>query len=240
MKRWRALGMLCALIFVGCIILLVCIVVSDGGDVAEFKKEAGPDENPIDWKKIQQINPNIYAWIYVPGTDIDYPVVQSDKKEEEDFYLSHNIRKHYEFAGSIYTQKSWNGTDFADPLTVIYGHSMLNGSMFGTLKYFADVQFFKKNNFFYVYLPGKVLTYKIVSYYETDISHLISSFGTNCMSGFETFLKSIAADHGGNCREELAKSLTGENKIVTLSTCSSTETKRRLLHGVLVAKQVTK
>lgn len=233
MKRWRLLGMMCTLLFVGCVILVICIVVSDGGDVAEFKAEVGKGKELIDWKKLKQLNPNIYAWISVPGTNIDYPVVQSDINKDEDFYLNHNIKNQYAFAGSIYTQKGWNGTDFADPVTVLYGHSMVNGSMFGTLKYFEDSSFFMKHKFFYVYMPGITMKYKIVSYYEDDASHLISNFQTEYQYGFESYLKYITADHSGNLRKGLVAGLDTEDRIVTLSTCSSMENRRRLLHGVL-------
>lgn len=75
----------------------------------------------INFKKLIKINSDIYAWIYVPGTRIDYPVAQS--QESDDHYLKYNFKNEPEFAGCIYTEKA-NKKDFSDPNTVFYGHNM--------------------------------------------------------------------------------------------------------------------
>ena len=85
----------------------------------------------INFKKLIKINSDIYAWIYVPGTRIDYPVAQS--QESDDHYLKYNFKNEPEFAGCIYTEKA-NKKDFSDPNTVFYGHNMRNGSMFQNFK----------------------------------------------------------------------------------------------------------
>ena len=72
----------------------------------------------INFKKLIKINSDIYAWIYVPGTRIDYPVAQS--QESDDHYLKYNFKNEPEFAGCIYTEKA-NKKDFSDPNTVFYG-----------------------------------------------------------------------------------------------------------------------
>ena len=102
-------------------------------------------DNPKNFAKLQKQNPDIHAWISIPGTNIDYPILQSGDDTPEDFYLNHGTNKKYLYAGSIYTQRR-NSTDFSDPNTVIYGHNMKNGSMFGTLKKYRDVNYFNKNS----------------------------------------------------------------------------------------------
>ena len=99
----------------------------------------------INFKKLIKINSDIYAWIYVPGTRIDYPVAQS--QESDDHYLKYNFKNEPEFAGCIYTEKA-NKKDFSDPNTVFYGHNMRNGSMFQNLHKFEDEAFI---------LPGDVI-----------------------------------------------------------------------------------
>lgn len=240
MIKWRILGVIFSIVAISSLLLIGSILISDGGDVSQFRKESNNNneavKNPIDWEKLQKKNPNIYAWIEVPGTLIDYPVLQSDSDQEEDFYLRHNIEDKYEFAGSIYTQKK-NKKDFQDPVTVLYGHNMLNGSMFSGIRKFEDKNFFKKHDTFYVYLPDKILTYQIVSYYVTDSSDLLDKYHPEQENGFKKYLQDITTGNTGNVRR--IQKLTTEDHIVTLSTCSSTGSSRRLLQGVRVNEQLT-
>lgn len=87
------------------------------------------------------------AWIYIPNTNVDYPIVQSSVYESDTLYLDHNIDKKPDIAGAIFSERA-NRKDFSDPVTVIYGHNMKNGSMFKTLHSFEDAKFFKKINLF--------------------------------------------------------------------------------------------
>ena len=105
-----------------------------------------PENDSVDFKELMKINPDIYAWIYIPNTNVDYPVAQSGPDNDDSFYLSHNVYKNYQFSGTIYSEKK-NSRDFMDPVTVLYGHNMLNGSMFATLHNFNDKEFFDENSF---------------------------------------------------------------------------------------------
>ena len=94
--------------------------------------------NPINFKAAQADNKDVCGWIQVPGIDvIDYPIMQSDAETDDNFYLDHDSNGNYRDYGSIYIQKL-NHNDFSDPNTLIYGHDMLNGSMFGELRKFRD------------------------------------------------------------------------------------------------------
>ena len=96
-------------------------------------------ENPIDFDALANTNDEIYAWITIPNTNIDYPVLQS--KTSDLFYIDHDVNKNYLFAGSIYSEFS-NLRNFSDRDTVLYGHNMLDGSMFADLHKFEDEDFF--------------------------------------------------------------------------------------------------
>ena len=94
-----------------------------------------PVEIPIDFPSLQAQNPDVYAWIQVPGTEVDYPILQSP--DDNGYYLDHDINKSEAAAGAIFTE-NYNTKTFEDPNTVIYGHDMKNGSMFGTLREFQN------------------------------------------------------------------------------------------------------
>lgn len=236
--KWKMLGGISSLITVLCLVLIGTILVSDGGDVQQYKKNVSKGnrvKSNIDWAKLQKRNPNIYAWVEVPGTQIDYPVLQSASNQEEDFYLRHNIDDRYEFAGSIYSQKE-NSKDFRDPVSVLYGHNMINGSMFGTLKNFENPDFFERHPIFYIYTPGQILTYKILSFQIGSDRHILESFHPDQTEGFQKFIKSITEKD--MVRDGVV--IASTDQIVTLSTCSPAEKKRRLLHGVLVKTEKRK
>ncbi len=94
----------------------------------------------VDWKELKEINPEVVGWIYIDGQNsISYPVCRADNNE---FYLHQTFRKQYLYAGSIF-EDYHNKPDFADPNTIVYGHNMKNGAMFGRLDSFAALNFMK-------------------------------------------------------------------------------------------------
>ena len=84
-----------------------------------------------DFRALKAQNPDIYAWLYIPGTDINYPVCQSTN---DVYYLTHNTQGGLDANGALYTESAYNGKGFTDPVTVIYGHNMRSGKMFGNLE----------------------------------------------------------------------------------------------------------
>ncbi|MBR3290057.1 MAG: class B sortase [Clostridia bacterium] len=195
-------------------------------------------ENPIDFAELKKQNDDIVAWISVPNTNVDYPVAQSAEDEEEDFYLHHNLDKDYEFAGTVYIQKL-NNKDFTDPHTVLYGHAMLNGTMFKTLHYFKEKEFFDENSEFTVYLPEHILTYKIFAAYQYDDRHLLYAFDTKNKDEFAKYLE-IAQHPTASMQNTRALPLSTDSRIVTLSTCLKADAPiRYLVQGVLVKDELT-
>ena len=91
------------------------------------QEEDAEDEIPIDFASLKETNPDIYAWIEIPDTNVNYPIVQS--ADDDSYYLNHTIDGQEGYPGSIYTEKV-NAKDFSDFNTVIYGHDMKDGSMF--------------------------------------------------------------------------------------------------------------
>ncbi len=207
--------------------------VDDGDSSADNEKMA---DNPVDFKSLQDRNSDVYAWIVVPNTKINYPIVQN---EQTDFYLRRSLDKTYLFAGCIYTNDD-NSKDFSDPVTVVYGHNMRDDTMFCMLHRFEDKKFFDKNEYFYIYTPGRKLTYKIVSALKYDNRRITVAYDFSDPEQVESFQFSIL-----NPKFELFNSrnikLDVNSKIVTLSTCVANRPKYRyLVNGVLVKDEPTK
>ncbi len=92
-------------------------------------------ENTIDFSALQEKNADIYAWIQIPGTLVDYPVLQHST--DRLYYLNHTIDGTAGLPGSIYSE-AIHPKDFSAPMTVLYGHNMRNDTMFGSLHDYED------------------------------------------------------------------------------------------------------
>lgn len=195
--------------------------------------------NPIDFKSLQKTNDEVFAWLYVPGTKVDYPLLQSEVRD--DFYLHKDIYGNYSYAGSIYAEYC-NRTEMTDRVTVLYGHNMKNGSMFATLHKFEDSEFFKEHKYFYIYTPERKLTYEIVSAHNYDDRHIMNSFNFSENKVFKDYLKMIQNPRSSvkNVRNKLDHKLTINDKIVTLSTCLNSGQGRFLVQGALIKNELTK
>ena len=111
------------------------------------EKEGLPE---IDFEGLRAMNPDIVAWIYIPDTNVDFPVLMG---AENSSYLYTNYKREYSFAGSIFMDVSCD-PDFTDQETMIYGHNMHNGDMFGRLKKFQDESYLDAHSKVYILLPG--------------------------------------------------------------------------------------
>lgn len=186
---------------------------------------------PIDFAALTLQNPDIYAWITVPGTEIDYPVVQNPL--DDTFYLTHNTAGQESVGGAIYTELC-NSKDFTDPNTVIYGHNMKNGSMFAGLHQYEDKTFFDENREVVIYIPGKKLIYHIFAAYSAGNEHIMQKYDFTDEVIFEGYIEDIfnLRDMKANIDKNIE--ITAEDKILTLSTCvKGQDEKRYLVQAVL-------
>ena len=194
-------------------------------ELLKFRPTDDGEDNPT-LKDLKKLNPDVKAWIQVPKTNIDYPVVQGQDDME---YINKNVYGEFELSGAIFLS-CLNKDDFSDPYNLVYGHNMKNGGMF------ADVADFTNKEYFETHQKGKL--------YLTDATRKIRFFA--CM-------KVTAADakiyHPDGYRKENLKHLldyiqanavqyrdvnvADENSLIALSTCSEAETNGRV---VLIGK----
>ena len=100
-------------------------------------------EKEVDFADLQEnTNGDIYAWIHIPDTKIDYPVLQHPT--DNSYYLNHNLDGSRGYPGCIYTE-DYNKKDFTDPNTVLYGHNMKNGTMFAGLHKYGDSEYLEEH-----------------------------------------------------------------------------------------------
>ncbi len=218
--------------------LVVNPTTTESETQAETTTEEVLPENPINFEELKKLNKDLYAWIRIPGTVIDYPVAQSSNSDDN-YYLHHNYLGNYEFAGTIYSQRH-NTKYFVDRVTVLYGHNMLDGSMFAALHKFTDPEFFEENQYIYIYTEGHILTYQIFAVYDYDDRHILNSFEFSDNEVYEQYLKDCLNPHAANAIVREGVELTTDDRIITLSTCTNYNSNLRfLVQGVLTNDQRT-
>lgn len=189
-----------------------------------------PQKN-LNFNELQKTNPDIYAWIYIPGTSVDYPVLQHPT--DDTFYLEHNIDGSAGLPGCIYSELL-NGKSFDDRNTVLYGHNMRNGSMFATLHRYADKDFFDTNRYIYIYTEKGTYVYEIFAAYTYSDIHLLKGLDITSDEKFADYLESVLAIRGMGNNIDNSLNIDSSDRIVTLSTCTSNDIRRFLVQGVLL------
>ena len=195
-------------------------------------------DNPIDFTSLKKKNSDIYAWIYVPGTKINYAICQNS---ENGYYLTHDVSKKETQVGAIFSENA-NAKDFDDPVTILYGHNGYGDTMFSTLHDYEDATFFKEHPYFYIYMPKHIYTYKIVSSYVSDNHNIMSVYDFTEESQVKAFQKKL--ENPDSITEQVDKSvkLKASDKTVVLSTCNTgvyEATGRYLVSGVRTGDQRT-
>jgi len=186
---------------------------------------------PIDFQQLQQENSDIYAWIRIPDTTVDYPILQSET--DNDYYLFHTPEGKSGYPGSIYTE-NYNSKDFQDFNTVIYGHKMRNHTMFADLEYYEDIDYLKQHNMITIYTPDHIRTYQVFAAVTYDNRHIMYSFDFVNKEQRQAYLDSLKAVRNmATCWDD-SVNVTTEDKIITLSTCNGNDKQRFLVEAVLI------
>lgn len=193
----------------------------------EKKQEEGPEYvSPIDFEELQKLNADIYAWIEIPGTAINYPVVQSPN--DDGYYLNHTIEGQEGYPGAIYTECQ-NAKDFSDYNTVIYGHNMKDGSMFMGLHAYEDPQYLKEYNEVIIYTPNHQYTYRIFAAVIYNNSHILNSYDFENEEQRQLYLDSIYASRTMQSSIDDSVEVDTQSKLLTLSTCIGGQPNQRFL-----------
>ena len=198
---------------------------------ADSAEVAGPNAQlkppiEVDFDKLKSVNEDVVGWIYVDALpDISYPIV---KGKDNQTYLHQTYEKNYNFAGTIFVDYE-NSGDFSDCNTLVYGHNMKNGSMFGHLKKFReDDKLYKQDKYFWILTPERNYRYEIISAYTTGVNSDTYTLFKGPGEEFEKYLETIK---GYSEIKTDDTDLTIKDRIVTLSTCTGNESTRFVVQG---------
>ena len=183
------------------------------------------EEYIIDFSKLKEQNNETVAWIKVNNTNIDYPIVKADNN---DFYLNHSFDKNKNSAGWIFADYR-NKFDNTDKNLVIYGHNMRDDSMFGSLKWVINEDWYNNEDNKYITLitENETQVYEVFSVYQIEKEDYYIQTEFSDDNNFEQFVNTIKK----RSIKEFNTDVSKDDNILTLSTCANNNKYRVVLHA---------
>lgn len=180
-----------------------------------------------DFTSLLEVNDEIIGWIVIPGTNISYPICQHDDNQ---YYLEHTSQREASLVGAIFADYRVP-EPFKEFNTILYGHRLLNQTMFSALKTYVDKTAWTEHPYVYIYTPDTISVYQIYAAFRGDPNGLSYHFGIHTNEKKQAFI-----DYTLACAEyDTGIIPTTEDSFLTLSTCTGTgHTQRMIVHSVLV------
>lgn len=205
-------------------------ILSEEEKTEEVKEYQIPLKVDVRYEVLKSINDDFVSWLYYEPLEISYPVVRGN---DNDYYTSYTFEGTENTSGAIFMD-FLNKPDYSNYNTIIYGHNMRNGTMFGSLKKLLnDEGIIKADPYFYVFTEDKSYMYEIFAVYITNAGSQTYDLVMN-EEGQKEYLEYI--DKTATYRSE--KEVTASDRVVTLSTCYGLHSKTRtVVHGVLIAEE---
>lgn len=188
---------------------------SEASDQQSLDPGDYPDKNGITWNPLLKANPETYAVIYIPCVNTKYPVVKSHDNED---YVTHDITGKRSKSGAIFIDMSCS-EDFSDMNTFVYGHNMLDGSMFGQLRKFQkDSSLVDGNPYVYIYTrDGRKLTYKIYGYEQVKPGDAVYG-GFSGDDGYDSYVNMVKQKSVYDS-SKASIDFSSRPRLLSLSTC---------------------
>ena len=207
----------------------MAVTEKDADETTALAQTTGPSITApmsIDFASLRAVNEDVIGWIYIEALDgVSYPVVRGI---DNDYYLHLTYQRNYNFAGTIFVDCE-NSDDFNDCNTIVYGHNMKNGSMFGQLRKFStNEDAYKKSKYFWIFTPDFDYRYEIISAYVTAVNSETYTLFKGPGNEFLAYLNKIITFSE---IQTTPGDLTVRDKIVTLSTCTGDTSTRYVVQG---------
>lgn len=208
-------------------------------ETAETSAPARKKTLKVDFTALQKVNPDIIAWIYSPDTPISYPVVRSYTEDDYGYYLKHLPDGSYNKLGSIFTD--CRVEPFNSLNTILYGHNMLNSSMFSTLLGYRKQSYYDEHPVIYIATTDRTFSVRLFaamtvkasqSPYTVDFDGdgIADTTEKTDKAAYTAFLDDLKARSDFKC----GVIPTSDDKICTLSTCDNTDNSSRyILYGII-------
>ncbi len=195
------------------------------GDAVPSQEEAAAPIS-VDFTALQKVNPEVVGWLYCEGTNLNYPVMHG---EDNLYYLSHSYDRQEIRSGAVFMDAQ-SAEIFRDSNTVIYGHSMSDGSMFSRLEDWEDQAYFEKHSVMWLLTPDADYKIALYSGYTTSAYSDTYTIFRNPCDQLEDYLAKAKAQSDFTAQVPLER----DGRYVVLSTCAyEFDDARYVLHGKL-------
>ena len=201
----------------------------DNTELNLYRKYAKLNMNLSTFKNIIKDNKSIVSWLMVDGTNINYPIVQTDNNQ---YYLNHDLNNDLKASGWTYMDYR-NDTNLLDDNTIFYGHNLANKTSFGSLSnLFSNKWFDESNHYIVVFNEKGKYVYEIFSVYEIDPETYYLQNNFSNKNDYLEFLNTLKSRSIYNFNINVSKN----DRIITLSTCSDDNKNRKVVHAKLIEK----
>ncbi len=250
MKRWALIGGGLLLATGGILFAVMAYLQSHPRETAESRVQAAIVEqvetartpetsadqaetppvyvSPVDFEDLWEMNPEIYAWLYIPDTKVNYPILQ--REGDDAFYLKHDSEGRYSKAGAVFTESAYTRKDFSDPVTLVYGHDTRAGDMFGSLQTtYSTREGMEAHRDITVYLPEQELHYEVFAAVPHDMLHILYYNDFTDPEVLEAFLEQVLSVRSINACIDHSVEVTAQDRLLILSTCLRGDSQQRYL-----------
>lgn len=186
----------------------------------------------VDFNELLKKNPDTVGWIEVKGTNINYPIVQTT---DNSYYLTHAFDKTKNEAGWVFMDYRNDAVNF-NQNTILYAHSRLTGSMFGSLKNILESSWYtnKNNHIIRLSTPTENTMWQVFSVYTIPKESYYITPNFNSNEAYQEFLNTMKS----RSEVEFSAEVNTNDKILTLSTCKDNFGNRVVMHAKLIKKEL--
>ena len=186
----------------------------------------------VDFNELLKKNPDTVGWIEVKGTNINYPIVQTT---DNSYYLTHAFDKTKNEAGWVFMDYRNDAVNF-NQNTILYAHSRLTGSMFGSLKNILNSSWYtnKDNHIIRLSTPTENTMWQVFSVYTIPKESYYITPNFNSNEAYQEFLNTMKS----RSEVEFSAEVNTNDKILTLSTCKDNFGNRVVMHAKLIKKEL--
>lgn len=218
----------CLLLFsYGCYAVWDSQQLTQAADPKKYEVYKPTEEDTRSFEELQAINSDVFGWLNVYGTNINYPLVQG---EDNSKYVNTNVDGEYSLIGSLFLDCR-NRKDFSDFNSIIYGHHMADDKMFGDIADFADQEFFNSHRYGSLFYDGHTRGLEFFAFLEIDAYDDVYTPGISKEESRQDYLKKIM-NQAVHTRD---LSVDTSDKLILLSTCTSLLTNgRHILVGRII------
>ena len=186
----------------------------------------------VDFNELLKKNPDTVGWIEVKGTNINYPIVQTT---DNSYYLTHAFDKTKNEAGWVFMDYRNDAVNF-NQNTILYAHSRLTGSMFGSLKNILESSWYtnKNNHIIRLSTPTENTMWQVFSVYTIPKESYYITPNFNSNEAYQEFLNTMKS----RSEVEFSAEVNTNDKILTLSTCKDNFGNRVVMHAKLIKREL--